>query len=98
MTPVSLLVVGLVVLTVVAFGGSRNLPSTFGQPAGSAAAAAQAATTVTQEPKWLSGSGARLLNAVNADLGQVMAALRADHGGAAKADGGAIGCGCPGRR
>ena len=77
----AVVVVGLVVFTVVAFGGSGNPPSNSGQPPGSAAA--QAATTATKGSKWLAGPGTGLLNAVNADLGRVMAAEQAGHHGAA---------------
>jgi hypothetical protein len=70
----AILVVGLVVLTVVAFGGSGNLPAASGASAGGTADA-QAATTVTKGSKWLSGSGAKQLGAVSADAGKVIAAL-----------------------
>jgi hypothetical protein len=75
----AILVVGLVVLTVVAFGGSGNLPAA----SGAGTADAQAATTVTKGSKWLAGSGAKQLGAVSADAGKVMAAERAGHDGAA---------------
>jgi hypothetical protein len=80
----SAVLVGLAVLTVVAFGGSRDLPS---NPVGSKAASAQAATTVTKGSKWLASSDAKSLNAVNVDLGQVVAAVHADNHGAAKTAG-----------
>jgi hypothetical protein len=83
----SVVLAGLVVLTVVAFGGSRDLPSASGNPVGSKAASAQAATTVTKGSKWLASSDAKSLNAVNVDLGRVMAAEHADDHGAAKAAG-----------
>ncbi len=83
---VSVLVVGLVVLTVVAFGGSGNLPGN-SPPAAGGTADAQAATTVTKGSKWLAGPGARQLDAVSADVGKVMAAERAGHGAAAEAAG-----------
>jgi hypothetical protein len=83
----SVVLAGLVVLTVIAFGGSRNLPTDSGNPVGSKAASAQAATTVTKGSKWLARSDAKSLNAVNVDLGRVMAAEHADDHGAAKAAG-----------
>jgi hypothetical protein len=77
-------IVGLVVLTVVAFGGSDNLPSS---PMGSKAAGAQAATTETKGSKWLADSQAKL-SAVTTDLARVMTAERAgSHSAAAKAAG-----------
>ena len=78
---VSLVLVGLVVLTVIAFGGSRNLPSNSGHPVGSAA------TTVTKGSKWLASSDVRSLTTVNADLGQVLAAEHSGDHGAAEAAG-----------
>ena len=83
----SAVIAGLVVFTVVAFGGSKNPPSNSGSPVGSKAAGAQAATTVTKGSKWLAGPGEGLLNAVNVDLGKVMAAEHAGHNAAAKAAG-----------
>jgi len=81
----AVVVVGLVVLTVVAFGGSGNPPS---NPVGSAAAGAQAASAATKGSKWLAGSEAKQLSAVNTDLARVMTAERAgSHGAAAKAAG-----------
>jgi hypothetical protein len=80
----SVVIVGLVVLTVIAFGGSEDVP---GSPVGSKAAGAQAATTETKGSKWLAGPGEGRLNAVNVDLGQVMAAEHAGHHAAAKAAG-----------
>jgi hypothetical protein len=79
----AVLVVGLVVLTVVAFGGSGNLPATSGRASGGGTADAQAATTATKGSKWLADSGAKQLGAVSADTGKVMAAERAGHGAAA---------------
>jgi hypothetical protein len=84
LTVLSAVIVGLVVFTVIAFGGSKNPPSS---PVGSKAASAQAATTVTKGSKWLAGPGEGLLNAVNVDLGKVMAAEHAGHNAAAKAAG-----------
>jgi len=83
----SVVLAGLMVLTVVAFGGSRNLPSDSGHPVGSAAAGAQAATTVTKGSKWLASSDAKSLTAVTADLGQVLAAEHSGSRGAAKTAG-----------
>jgi hypothetical protein len=83
----SAVITGLVVFTVIAFGGSKNPPSNSGSPVGSKAASAQAATTVTKGSKWLAGAGEGLLNAVNVDLGQVMAAEHVGHNAAAKAAG-----------
>jgi hypothetical protein len=83
----SVVLAGLVVLTVVAFGGSRDLPTGSGHPVGSKAASAQAATTVTKGSKWLASSDAKSLNAVNVDLGRVMAAEHAGHHDVAKAAG-----------
>jgi hypothetical protein len=80
----SAVIVGLVVFTVIAFGGSQDAP---GSPVGSKAASAQAATTVTKGSKWLAGPGEGLLAAVNVDLGKVMAAQHAGHNDAAKAAG-----------
>ncbi len=81
----AVVIVGLVVLTVVAFGGSGNPP---GNPVGSKAAGAQAATTVTKGSKWLAGSESKLLSTVNTDLARVMTAERAgSHRAAAKAAG-----------
>jgi hypothetical protein len=80
---VAILVAGLVVLTVVAFGGSGNLPAASGRPSGGGTADAQAATTVTKGSKWLASSGATQLGAVSADAGKVMAAEQASHGAAA---------------
>jgi hypothetical protein len=80
----SAVIVGLVVLTVIAFGGSQDVPSS---PVGSKAASAQAATTVTKGSKWLAGPGEGLLSAVNVDLGKVMAAEHAGDHGAAQAAG-----------
>ena len=55
---------------------------------GSAAAGAQAATTVTRGSGWLAGPGARPLSAVNADVARLMAAERAGrHAAAATAAG-----------
>jgi hypothetical protein len=78
----SAVLVGLVALTVVAFGGSRNLPSGPGHPAANVQAA-----TVTKGSKWLASSDAKSLNAVNVDLGRVMAAEHAGNHGAATAAG-----------
>jgi len=83
LTVLSVVIAGLVVFTVIAFGGSKNPPS----PVGSKAASAQAATTVTKGSKWLAGPGAKYLNAVNVDLGKIMAAEHAGHHAAAKAAG-----------
>ncbi len=84
----AVVIVGLVVLTVVAFGGSGNPPSNSGNPVGSKAASAQAATTVTKGSKWLAGSEAKALSTVNTDLARIMTAERAgSHGAAAKAAG-----------
>jgi hypothetical protein len=78
-------IVGLVALTVVAFGGSGNPPS---NPVGSTAAGAQAATVQTKGSKWLAGSEAKALSAVTTDLARVMTAERSgSHGAAAKAAG-----------
>ena len=55
---------------------------------GSAAASAQAATTVTRGSEWLSGPQSKQLTVVNADVAKVMAAERAGgHSPAAKAAG-----------
>jgi hypothetical protein len=83
----SVVITGLVVLTAVAFGGSGNPPSSSGNPVGSKAASAQAATTVTKGSKWLASSDAKSLTTVSADLGQVLAAEHADNHGAAKTAG-----------
>jgi hypothetical protein len=81
-------IVGLVVLTVVAFGGSGNPPSSSGNPVGSKAASAQAASTQTKGSKWLAGSEAKALTAVTTDLARVMTTERSgSHGAAAKAAG-----------
>jgi hypothetical protein len=83
----SVVIVGLVALTAVAFGGSGNPPSSSGNPVGSKAASAQAATTVTKGSKWLASSDAKSLTTVSADLGQVLSAEHAGNHGAAKAAG-----------
>ncbi len=71
---VSVLVVGLAVVTAVVLTGGKTNNS----PVGTMAARAQAASPVTRGSKWLDGSGTRLLTAVNADLGKISAA---DHAG-----------------
>lgn len=84
----AVVVVGLVVLTVVAFGGSGNPPSSSGSPVGSKAAGAQAASTETKGSKWLAGSESKALSAVTTDLARVMTAERAaSHGATAKTAG-----------
>ena len=80
---VSVLVVGLAVVTAVVLSGSKTSNS----PVGTTAARAQAASTVTKGSKWLDGSGTRLLTAVNADLGKVSAAEHAGSYAAARAAG-----------
>jgi hypothetical protein len=87
-TVLAVVIAGLVVFTVVAFGGSGNPPSSSGNPVGSKAASAQAATTVTKGSKWLAGSESKALSTVDTDLAKVMTAERAGrHGAAAKAAG-----------
>jgi hypothetical protein len=83
----SVVIAGLVVLTVIAFGGSGNPPSSSGNPVGSKAASAQAATTVTKGSKWLASSDAKSLITVSADLGRVLSAEHAGDHGAAKTAG-----------
>ena len=82
---VSVLVVGLAVVTAVVLSGSKTNKSN--SPVGTAAARAQAARTVTKGSKWLAGSGAPLLTAVNADLGKVSTAQHAGSHAAARAAG-----------
>ena len=82
---VSVLVVGLAAVTAVVLSGSGTNKSN--SPVGTAAARVQAASTVTRGSKWLAGSGARLLTAVNADLGKVSAAEHAGSQAAARAAG-----------
>ncbi len=93
MVPVALgsvLVVGLAVVTVVLLnglsgpsGGKTNNKS----PVGTVAARAQAARTVTKGSKWLTGSDAQLLTAVNVDLGKVSIARHAGNDAAARTAG-----------
>jgi hypothetical protein len=80
---VSVLVVGLAVVTAVVLSGSKTSNS----PVPATAARAQRASTVTKGSKWLDGSGTRLLTAVNADLGKVSAAEHAGSYAAARAAG-----------
>jgi hypothetical protein len=83
-TVLAVVIAGLVVLTVVAFGGSGNPPSA--NAAGSKAASA--ATSVTKGSKWLAGSQSKALSTVDTDLAKVMTAERAgSRGAAAKAAG-----------
>lgn len=85
-TVLAVVIVGLVVFTVVAFGGSGNPPSA--GTVGSEAASAQAAATATKGSKWLAGSESKALSAVDTDLAKVMTAERAgSHGAAAKTAG-----------
>ena len=81
---VSVLVVGLAVVTAVVLSGGKTSNNS---PVGTAAARVQAASTVTRGSKWLDGSGTRLLTAVNADLGKVSAAEHAGSYAAARAAG-----------
>ena len=81
---VSVLVVGLAVVTAVVLSGGKTK---INSPVGTAAARVQAASTVTKGSKWLDGSGTRLLTAVNADLGKVSAAEHAGSHAAARAAG-----------
>ena len=73
----SVVVIGLVAVTVVVLGGSGKTTSSSNvvgtKAAGAQAANAQAANTVTKGSDWLSGSEAKNLTTVNADLGRVMA-------------------------
>ena len=80
---VSVLVVGLAVVTAVVLSGGKTSNS----PVGTTAARAQAASPVTKGSKWLDGSGTRLLTAVNADLGKISAADHAGSHAAARAAG-----------
>jgi hypothetical protein len=82
---VSVLVVGLAVVTAVVLSSGKA--NTSNSPVGTMAARAQAATTVTKGSKWLDGSGTRLLTAVNADLGKISAADHAGSRAAARAAG-----------
>jgi hypothetical protein len=92
MVPVALgsvLVVGLAVVTVVLLNGLSG-PSggkTNNSPVGTVAAKAQSASTVTKGSKWLTGSDAQLLTAVNADLGKISTARHAGNDAAARAAG-----------
>jgi len=82
---VSVVVIGLAAVTVLVLrGGTTDNSRT---PVAAAAAKLRADTTVTKGSKWLDGSGARLLTAVNADLGQVSAAEHAGSHAAARAAG-----------
>jgi len=83
---VSVLVVGLAVVTAVLLSGLSG-GKTSNSPVGTVAAKAQAASSVTKGSKWLTGSGARLLTAVNADLGKVTIARHAGNDAAARAAG-----------
>jgi hypothetical protein len=83
----SVVIVGLVAVTVIFIGGSGTTTSS-SKVVGSKAAGAQAANTVTKGSDWLGGSEARNLTTVNADLGRVMAEeLKGSRSGAAKAAG-----------
>ena len=82
---VSVLVVGLAVVTAVVLSGSKTNKSN--SPVGTTAARAQAASTVTKGSKWLAGSGTPLLTAVNADLGKISTAQHAGSHAAARAAG-----------
>jgi len=63
-------------------GGKTN-----NSPVGSVAARAQAAISVTKGSKWLDGSSARMLTAVNADIGKIGTARHARNDAAARAAG-----------
>jgi hypothetical protein len=78
---VSVLVVGLAVVTGVLLSGAKSSNS----PVGTAAAKAQGASTVTKGSKWL--ADARPLTVVNADLGKVLAAQHAGNRAAARTAG-----------
>ena len=82
---VSVLVVGLAVVTVALLSGGKTNSSD--SPVGTVSARAQAASSVTKGSKWLTGSGALLLTAVNADLGKIMTATHAGNHAAARAAG-----------
>ena len=86
---VSVLVAGLAVVTVVLLSGPGGLSGgkTSNSPVGTVAARVQSASNVTKGSKWLTGSGARLLTAVNADLGKVTIARHAGNHAAARAAG-----------
>jgi hypothetical protein len=75
--------IAVVVVPLITLSGGGKTTS-----AGSAKAKLPAiAATVTRGSKWLSGPGAKLLDAVNADLGKVSAAEQAGKQGAAQAAG-----------
>lgn len=67
---VSVVVIGLAVVTVVILRGG----TTSNSPVGTVAAGAQAVSNVTKGSKWLDGSGVRMLTAVNADMGKISTA------------------------
>src|SRR5271166_5548990 len=90
MVPVALgsvMVVGLAVVTVVLLSGPGGLSGgkTNNSPVGTVAARAQAAKTVTKGSKWLTGSDAQLLTAVNVDLGKISIERHAGNNAAARA-------------
>ena len=93
---VSVLVAGLAVVTVVLLSGPGGLSGgkTSNSPVGTVAARAQAASSVTKGSKWLTGSGARLLTAVNADLGKVTIARHAGNARRGQGRRSAAGLGC----
>jgi len=82
---VSVVVIGLAVVTVVVLRG--GLTGNSHSPVGTAAAGAQAASDVTKGSKWLDSSSVRMLTAVNADIGKISTARPAANDAALKAPG-----------
>jgi hypothetical protein len=80
---VSVVVIGLAVVTVVILRGGKSSNS----PVGTVAAGAQAASNVTRGSKWLDGSSVRMLTAVNADIGKVSTASHPGNDAAFRAAG-----------
>jgi hypothetical protein len=80
---VPVVVAGVAIVTAVVFGAGHPA----GRPAGSASAPPLVASAVTRGSKWLGGSDAKSLTAVNADLGRVSAAVMAGKQGTARTAG-----------